>query len=131
MITTSFASSPQLLHMRSIFTNDESSMQFVNSNNLVRSSKWDIGVSKTGFLSEAGRCLVMQANITGRQLLLYCLIPGGRILVWETRIGSRSGWRLVSLAKFAVEILRIAVLAFARRLMLRGDLVELHPHSWS
>ncbi|MGD8477237.1 MAG: serine hydrolase, partial [Burkholderiales bacterium] len=41
-------------------------LRFVNSNRLVRSSKWDIGLSKTGYISEAGRCLVMQSRIADR-----------------------------------------------------------------
>jgi D-alanyl-D-alanine endopeptidase (penicillin-binding protein 7) len=61
-----------------MFTDDDRTMQFVNSNNLVRSSNWDIGVSKTGFLSEAGRCLVMQANITGKQIIIVLLDSWGK-----------------------------------------------------
>lgn len=54
------------------------SMQFTNSNNLVRSGNWEINVSKTGFLSEAGRCLVMQANITGRPVIIVLLDSNGK-----------------------------------------------------
>ncbi|HEU4855346.1 MAG TPA: peptidase S11, partial [Nitrosospira sp.] len=61
-----------------MFTDGDRSVQFVNTNNLVRSSKWDIGVSKTGFLSEAGRCLVMQANITGKQIIIVLLDSWGK-----------------------------------------------------
>ena len=46
--------------------NNGRSLQFTNSNSLVRSGNWQIGISKTGFLNEAGRCLVMHANITGK-----------------------------------------------------------------
>lgn len=59
------------------------SLQFINSNNLVRAGTWDIGVSKTGFLSEAGRCLVMQANIIGRPVIIVLLDSWGK----KTRIG--------------------------------------------
>ncbi|WP_074797152.1 D-alanyl-D-alanine endopeptidase [Nitrosospira briensis] len=61
-----------------MFTDGDRSVQFVNTNNLVRSSNWDIGVSKTGFLSEAGRCLVMQANITGKQIIIVLLDSWGK-----------------------------------------------------
>lgn len=58
-------------------------LQFVNSNNLVRAGKWDIGVSKTGFLSEAGRCLVMHATITDKPVVIVLLDSWGK----NTRIG--------------------------------------------
>jgi len=54
------------------------SMQFTNSNSLVRSGSWQIDVSKTGFLSEAGRCLVMQANITGKPVIIVLLDSNGK-----------------------------------------------------
>jgi D-alanyl-D-alanine endopeptidase (penicillin-binding protein 7) len=65
------------------FGEEERSLQFVNSNNLVSSSNWEIGVSKTGFLSEAGRCLVMQAKITGRSIIIVLLDSAGK----KSRIG--------------------------------------------
>ena len=40
--------------------------RFRNSNGLVRSGHWEIGLSKTGYISEAGRCLVMQATHRGQ-----------------------------------------------------------------
>ena len=45
-------------------------MRFNNTNGLVRSGTWDIGVQKTGYISEAGRCLVMQAQLSGRKLIM-------------------------------------------------------------
>lgn len=54
------------------------SMRFTNSNSLVRSGSWQIDVSKTGFLSEAGRCLVMQANITGKPVIIVLLDSNGK-----------------------------------------------------
>jgi D-alanyl-D-alanine endopeptidase (penicillin-binding protein 7) len=66
-----------------MFGDEDRSVQFVNSNNLVRSGSWDIGVSKTGFLSEAGRCLVMQAKITGKPVIIILLDSWGK----NTRIG--------------------------------------------
>ncbi len=65
------------------FTDADRSLQFTNSNNLVRSGSWDIGVSKTGFLSEAGRCLVMQAKITGKPIIIVLLDSWGK----NSRIG--------------------------------------------
>ena len=58
-------------------------LRFVNSNRLVRSSRWEIGLSKTGYISEAGRCLVMQARIADRSLIIVLLDSWGKL----TRIG--------------------------------------------
>jgi len=46
---------------------------FLNTNRLVRSGDMDIGLQKTGFITAAGKCLVMQANINGSPLLLVFL----------------------------------------------------------
>lgn len=48
-------------------------LQFNNSNALVRNDNWDIGLQKTGFISEAGRCLVMQATVAGREVIMVFL----------------------------------------------------------
>ena len=58
-------------------------LRFVSSNRLVRSSRWEIGLSKTGYISEAGRCLVMQSRIAGRPLIIVLLDSWGKL----TRIG--------------------------------------------
>ena len=58
-------------------------LQYVNSNSLVRNQGWAIDVSKTGYLSEAGRCLVMQANISGQPVVIILLNSWGK----NTRIG--------------------------------------------
>lgn len=58
-------------------------MQFINTNSLVRKSDWVIGLSKTGYISEAGRCLVMQAEIGGQPLIIVLLDSVGKM----TRIG--------------------------------------------
>jgi D-alanyl-D-alanine endopeptidase (penicillin-binding protein 7) len=58
-------------------------MQFTNSNRLVRNSGWDIGLSKTGYISEAGRCLVMQAHIAATPVIIVLLDSWGHL----TRIG--------------------------------------------
>ncbi len=48
-------------------------MYFHNTNRLVSSPDWDIGLSKTGFINEAGRCLVMQATLAGRAVVIVLL----------------------------------------------------------
>ncbi len=58
-------------------------MNFVNTNSLVRKGDWVIGLSKTGYISEAGRCLVMQAEISGQPLIIVLLDSNGK----QTRIG--------------------------------------------
>ncbi len=58
-------------------------MRFNNTNPLVRNASWDIGVSKTGFINEAGRCLVMEANIKDRPVIIVLLNSWGK----STRIG--------------------------------------------
>ena len=58
-------------------------MRFNNTNPLVRNSSWDIRVSKTGYISEAGRCLVMQANIGQRPVIIVLLDSWGK----RTRLG--------------------------------------------
>ena len=51
---------------------------FRNSNGLVRSGQWDIGLSKTGYISEAGRCLVMQARIAAKPVIIVLLDSWGK-----------------------------------------------------
>jgi len=53
-------------------------MQFRNTNGLVKSPEWEIGLQKTGYISEAGRCLVMQAKMAGRQLIMVFLDSAGK-----------------------------------------------------
>ena len=48
-------------------------VQFGNSNQLVRSPAWEIGLSKTGYIRQAGRCLVMQAKIGARPVVIVLL----------------------------------------------------------
>lgn len=56
---------------------------FKNTNGLVREGEWEIGLSKTGFINEAGRCLVMQATIAGEPMIVVLLDSNGKL----TRIG--------------------------------------------
>ncbi|MDP1692770.1 MAG: D-alanyl-D-alanine endopeptidase [Burkholderiaceae bacterium] len=53
-------------------------VNFRNTNGLVRSSEWDIGLQKTGYIAEAGRCLVMQAQLSGRKLIMVLLDSAGK-----------------------------------------------------
>lgn len=53
-------------------------LQYRNSNRLVDKEDWNIGLQKTGYISEAGRCLVMQANVAGRQLIMVFLDAAGK-----------------------------------------------------
>ncbi len=59
------------------------SLLYKNSNSLVRRGTWDIGVSKTGFLKAAGRCLVMQVQIIGKPIIIVLLDSWGK----NTRYG--------------------------------------------
>jgi D-alanyl-D-alanine endopeptidase (penicillin-binding protein 7) len=53
-------------------------LQFRNTNALVRNPEWEIGLQKTGYISAAGRCLVMQAELTGRKLIMVLLDSAGK-----------------------------------------------------
>lgn len=53
-------------------------LQFRNTNSLVRSPSWDIGLQKTGYIVEAGRCLVMQASMAGRKFIMVFLDSAGK-----------------------------------------------------
>jgi D-alanyl-D-alanine endopeptidase (penicillin-binding protein 7) len=54
-----------------------------NSNGLIWNPGWTIGLSKTGYISEAGRCLVIQAQIAAKPVIIVLLDSWGRL----TRIG--------------------------------------------
>lgn len=53
-------------------------LQFNNTNGLVKNPDWNIGLQKTGYISEAGRCLVMQTHIAGRKLIMVFLDSAGK-----------------------------------------------------
>jgi len=53
-------------------------VQFRTTNGLVKSPEWEIGLQKTGYISEAGRCLVMQAKMAGRHLIMVFLDSAGK-----------------------------------------------------
>jgi D-alanyl-D-alanine endopeptidase (penicillin-binding protein 7) len=52
---------------------EEQGLAFFNTNRLVHRNDWRIGVSKTGFINEAGYCLVMQTDIAGRPVIMVLL----------------------------------------------------------
>jgi len=58
-------------------------IRFSNSNRLVKNREWEIGLSKTGYLDAAGRCLVMQAQIGETPVIIVLLHSWGHL----TRIG--------------------------------------------
>lgn len=58
-------------------------MQFNNTNALVKSPNWEIGLSKTGYIAEAGKCLVMQAWLNSKPVVIVLLDSWGK----ATRIG--------------------------------------------
>jgi len=53
-------------------------LQYRNSNHLVDNPDWQIGLQKTGYISEAGRCLVMQTQIEGRPIVMVFLDSKGK-----------------------------------------------------
>ena len=59
------------------------SLQYGNTNGLVRSKYWDIELSKTGYISEAGRCLVMHVRLAEKDLIVVLLDSWGK----HSRIG--------------------------------------------
>ncbi len=54
-------------------------LQYNNTNRLVKNPTWDIGLQKTGYISEAGRCLVMQTKVAGRNLIMIFLDSAGKL----------------------------------------------------
>jgi len=54
-------------------------LDYRNTNGLVRSAQWDIGLSKTGYISEAGRCLVMRVRLASREVIVVLLDSWGRL----------------------------------------------------
>ena len=54
-------------------------LRFNNTNRLLKNKNWDIRLSKTGYLNEAGRCLVMQTEIDGQHLTIVLLNSFGKL----------------------------------------------------
>jgi serine-type D-Ala-D-Ala endopeptidase (penicillin-binding protein 7) len=53
-------------------------MTFRNTNRLIENPEWQISLSKTGYISEAGNCLVMHTKINDRPVVLVFLDAVGR-----------------------------------------------------
>ena len=75
------------------FSSPRYRLQYRNSNPLVHSKKWDIALSKTGYIQEAGRCLIILTEISGHQVAMVFLDSfgertplgdAGRIKRWLT-----------------------------------------------
>lgn len=78
-------------YYRGHFRNPRYSLSFGNTNALVHRQSWGVGLSKTGYLSEAGRCLVMISTMNGREVITVLLDSlgtrspmgdAGRIKTW-------------------------------------------------
>lgn len=54
-------------------------VKFVNTNRLVRNKKWEIGLSKTGYIADSGHCLVMRVHIAGRPVIVVLLNSWGKL----------------------------------------------------
>ncbi|WP_409662401.1 D-alanyl-D-alanine endopeptidase [Caldimonas sp.] len=74
-------------------------LQYRNTNGLVFNPSWEIGLQKTGYISEAGRCLVMQAELAGRKLIMVFLDSAGRF----SRLGDAERVRRWLLEQFGAE----------------------------
>jgi len=61
-------------------------LQYMNSNRLVMNPGWEIGLQKTGYIAEAGRCLVMQTRVDGRPVVMVFLDSKGK----DTRLADAS-----------------------------------------
>jgi D-alanyl-D-alanine endopeptidase (penicillin-binding protein 7) len=58
---------------------DRGELRYVNTNRLLKNAAWEIRLSKTGYLNEAGRCLAMQAEIIDRPLTIVLLNSFGKL----------------------------------------------------
>ena len=65
-----YSTTPQYM---ATFRKPSHTLGFVNTNPLTASRRWEVGLSKTGYLDEAGRCLVMVADIDGRSIGIVLL----------------------------------------------------------
>ncbi|VVE52629.1 D-alanyl-D-alanine carboxypeptidase [Pandoraea communis] len=53
-------------------------LHYVSTNHLIGHPGWEIGLQKTGYINEAGQCLVMQANVEGRPVIMILLDSTGK-----------------------------------------------------
>ena len=54
-------------------------LRYVNTNRLLRNGKWDIQISKTGYINESGRCLVMHTQLNGTPTVMVLLNSFGKL----------------------------------------------------
>jgi D-alanyl-D-alanine endopeptidase (penicillin-binding protein 7) len=54
-------------------------LRYNNTNRLVLNPRWEIGLQKTGYIAEAGQCLVMQAKVSGRKIIMVFLDSAGKL----------------------------------------------------
>lgn len=64
--------------LRKVYRSVQRHVAFNNTNSLTRSQEWDIGVSKTGYINEAGHCLVMQTRIADQRVIIVLLDSIGK-----------------------------------------------------
>lgn len=62
-----------------VTTNDGKIQNYKNSNRLIRNDKWDIHVSKTGYIKEAGRCIVMITKMNGKDMAVVLMNANGGV----------------------------------------------------
>ena len=77
---------------------------FNNSNRLVSLADWDIQVQKTGYIAEAGRCLVMKAIFEGRSIVIVLLDSAGK----HTRVADARRIRKWLESRLAADSARLA-----------------------
>ena len=65
-------------HSHAVALRKSRNLPFHNSNLLVKSKSWDIGLSKTGYIHDSGRCLVMQAKIAQQAVIIVLLDSWGK-----------------------------------------------------
>jgi len=65
-------------HSHAVGLRKSRNLPFHNSNQLVQSKSWDIGLSKTGYIRDSGRCLVMQAKIAQQAVIIVLLDSWGK-----------------------------------------------------
>jgi len=83
-------------------------VQYRNTNGLVSNPSWDIVLQKTGYISAAGRCVVMQAELAGRKLIMVLLDSAGKY----SRIGDAERirhWLSTTLPAQATAVPAVAV----------------------
>ena len=91
------AASPQISAFstaaRHTVTVNRRAIEFRNTNLLVDNPSWQVDVQKTGYIAEAGRCLVMQTVIDGRAVVIVLLNSGASTPGSRMQSASAPGWK--------------------------------------